>query len=49
MLRAGFGCEHAQNTGTATDIEDDLVLENVAVVVDRIAVGLGADLIFLQQ
>ena len=38
MLRASFGCEHAQDTGTATDIEDDFVLEQVGVLNDSIAV-----------
>ena len=38
MLRASFGCEHAQDTGTTTDIEDDLVLEQVGVLNDSITV-----------
>lgn len=38
---------HAQDGGTASNIKDDLVLEEVAVVVDRIAVRLGANFIFL--
>ena len=42
-------CELDQRqTWTAADIEDDLVLEEVGVVVDGIAVALGADLIFLR-
>ena len=47
VLCAGLGGEHAENGGTAADVEDDLVLEEVGVVVDGIAVALGADLIFL--
>jgi hypothetical protein len=39
---------HAENTGTATDIEDDLVLEDVAVLVDGITVGSCTDIIFLR-
>lgn len=39
---------HAQDGCTTSDIEDNLVLEQMAVVVDRIAVGLGADFIFLR-
>jgi hypothetical protein len=39
--------EHAEDGCTASDIEDDLVLEQVAVLVDRVAVALGADLVFL--
>lgn len=38
---------HAENTGTAADIEDDLVLEDVAVLVDGITVGSCTDIIFL--
>jgi hypothetical protein len=48
VLCASLGGEHAENGGTAADIEDDLVLEEVGVVVDGIAVALGADLIFLR-
>lgn len=48
VLCAGLGGEHAEDGGTAADIEDDLVLEEVGVVVDGIAVALGADLIFLR-
>lgn len=47
VLRAGLGGEHAEDGGTAANVEDDLVLEDVGVVVDSIAVALGADLIFL--
>ena len=39
---------HAQDGGAAADIEDDLVLEEVAVLVDGVAVALGPDLVFLQ-
>ena len=49
VLCAGLGGEHAEDGGTAADIEDDLVLEEVGVVVDGIAVALGADLIFLSS
>jgi hypothetical protein len=45
VLCASLGGEHAENGGTAADIEDDLVLEEVGVVVDGIAVALGADLV----
>jgi hypothetical protein len=38
---------HAQNTGSTADIEDNLVLEDVAVLVDRVAVRAGANIIFL--
>jgi len=38
---------HAEDGCTASDVEDDLVLEDVAVVVDRVAVTLSADLVFL--
>jgi hypothetical protein len=39
--------EHAKDGGTASDVEDDLVLEQVWVLVDGIAVALRADFIFL--
>jgi hypothetical protein len=39
---------HAKNTGTAANIKDDLVLEDVAVLVDGIAVGSCTDIIFLR-
>ena len=38
---------HAEDTGSAADVEDDLVLENVAVLVDGIAVRPGTDIVFL--
>ena len=38
---------HAENTGSTSDIKNDLVLEDVAVLVDRVAVGSCADIIFL--
>ena len=44
-LGTSLGCEHGENTGTASNIEDDLVLEQVAVLVDRGTVGQGANLI----
>lgn len=40
---------HAQNTGTTADIEDDLVLEDVAVLVNGVAVRAGANIVFLKQ
>ena len=49
VLCAGLGGEHAEDAGTAADVEDDLVLEEVGVVVDGIAVALGADLVFLSR
>jgi hypothetical protein len=49
VLCAGLGGEHAENGGTAADVEDDLVLEEVGVVVNGIAVALGADLVFLSR
>jgi hypothetical protein len=49
VLCAGLGGEHAENGGAAANVEDDLVLEEVGVVVDGVAVALGADLIFLWE
>ena len=36
---------HAENTGSATDIKDNLVLEEVGILVDGVLVGVGPDLI----
>lgn len=49
VLGAGLDGEHAENGGSTADVEDDLILEQVGVVVDGIAVALGADLIFLRR
>ena len=38
MLRAGLGREHAEDTRATADVEHDLVLEQVRVVDDRVAV-----------
>lgn len=49
-MRGGVGreaCVHGEDTGSAANIEDDLVLEEVGVLVDRVAVASCADLIFL--
>jgi len=40
---------HAQDGCAASDIEDDLVLEQVRVLVDSVAVALGSDFIFLKR
>lgn len=40
---------HAENTGTTADIQNNLVLEDVAVLVDRVAVGTGTDIVFLYR
>lgn len=40
---------HAQDGCTASDIEDDLVLEQVRILVDSVAVALGSDFIFLKR
>jgi hypothetical protein len=38
---------HAQDTSSTADVKDNLVLEDVAVLIDRVAVRAGADIIFL--
>jgi hypothetical protein len=43
----GGVCKHAEDGGTASNVKDDLVFEQVRVLVDRIAVALRADFIFL--
>lgn len=40
---------HGQNGGTAANVENDLVLEKVLVLDDRVHVGSRANLIFLQR
>ena len=40
---------HAENTGTATNVQDNLILENVTILVDRITVRSGTDIIFLEK
>lgn len=44
-LGSGLGSEHGEDSGAASDIEDDLVLEQVAVLVDRSTVGQSTDFI----
>jgi hypothetical protein len=39
------GCAHGENTGSAANIKDDLVLEEVTVLVDRVAVATGAHVV----
>jgi hypothetical protein len=41
--------EHAEDGCTASDVKNDLVLEQVSVLVDRVSVAPGANLIFLQR
>jgi hypothetical protein len=38
---------HAQDGGTASDVKDDLVLEEVPVLVDCVAIAPRANLVFL--
>jgi hypothetical protein len=38
---------HAKDGCTASNVQDDFILEDVLVVVDGISVGTGADFIFL--
>jgi hypothetical protein len=40
---------HAENTGSATDIENNLVLEQVRVLVDRVLVCVCSHFIFLAR
>lgn len=42
-----YGHLHAEDTGTAANIQDNLVLEEVAVLVDGVAVRAGTDIVFL--
>lgn len=46
VFRARLGGEHAQDAGAAADIEDELVLEEMRVLNDRIAVRACADGVF---
>lgn len=42
---SGLGCEHTENAGAASDVHDNLVLEQMRVVVHGVAVGHGAHLV----
>lgn len=42
-----YAHSHAENAGTATDIEDDLVLEDMLILVDCITVRPSTDIVFL--
>ena len=33
-----MGCKHAEDGCTASDVQDDLVLENVSILIDGVAV-----------
>jgi len=46
-IRGFFLHVHAENTGSAPDIENDFILENVAVLVDGVTVRSRANVIFL--
>ena len=45
LLGAGLGSKHAEDAGTATDIEHGLALEQMLVLDDRVAVADRADLV----
>lgn len=47
MVGSVAGRVHGEDTGTAADIEDNLVLEEVGILVDRVAVASCANLVFL--
>lgn len=40
---------HAENTSSTSNIENNLILEDVTVLVDRIAIRASADIIFLRE
>lgn len=40
---ASFGTEHGENPRTTSDIQDNFVLEDTFVVVDKVTVGVSAD------
>lgn len=40
---------HAKNASAASNVQDDLVLEDMTILVDSIAVGSGADIVFLHE
>ena len=42
-----MGCKHAKDGCTASDVQDDLVLEDVSILIDGVAIGSSSDLIFL--
>lgn len=46
LFGSGSGSEHGQNTGSTTDIEDDLILEKVGVLLNSVSVGEGSHAVF---
>lgn len=46
QLGTSLCAEHGQDSSSTTDIEDDLVLEQVRVLEDGISVGEGSDGVF---
>ena len=44
-----MGCKHAEDGCTASDVQYDLVLEDVSVLVDGVAVGSSPHLVFLHR
>jgi hypothetical protein len=42
-----YGYSHAENAGTAADIKDNLVLEDVLILVDGITIRPSTDIVFL--
>ena len=45
-VNEGSTCKDAENAGSASDIKDDFVFEEMRVIHDGIHVGLGADGVF---
>lgn len=43
MLRTSLGCEHGEDTGSTSNIEDILALEKVGVVDNGGSVGTRSD------
>lgn len=43
LLCASLGAEHGQDTSSTSDIKDNLVLENILVLIDKVAIGVSAD------
>jgi hypothetical protein len=46
MFCASTDGEHAENAGTAADIKDNLVLEDVLILVDGITIRPSTDIVF---
>lgn len=46
LASPSLGAEHGQNSGSATYVQDNLILENMLVLVDEVPVSFSANSVF---